>query len=290
MPLIAVATDFSARSDRALRRATLVARGLQEHQADVEMCLLHVVDDDQPAFLIEDLRQQSEKLLRKLCQTAREVDGVDCAARIITADPFAGVVQLAEEMQPDLLVLGATRRQLLKEVFTGTTAERVLRSVQCPTLMTNAVPAAPYRRPILTTDLSDASGKVLGKVMQGELLAGLQPALLHMFNVPALDLTRLHTLSEREREFLVSEERRRAEAELATFAAAHRLDDMTLLLEPVSTTTPRDMIAAAQKHAGDLLVVSTHGRSGLGRMVLGSVAAEVLAHSPLDVLAVPPPA
>ena len=65
---------------------------------------------------------------------------------------------------------------------------------------------------------------------------------------------------------------------------------MASLLDPITTTTARDMIAASQKHAADLLVVSTHGRSGLSRMVLGSVAAEVLAHSPLDVLAVPPPA
>jgi nucleotide-binding universal stress UspA family protein len=43
------------------------------------------------------------------------------------------------------------------------------------------------------------------------------------------------------------------------------------------------MIAA---HSPDLLVVGTHGRSGLGRALLGSVAETLLAHATCDVLAV----
>ena len=48
------------------------------------------------------------------------------------------------------------------------------------------------------------------------------------------------------------------------------------------------IVAAAQEHHADIIAMSTHGRSGLGRMVYGSVAEEVLTRSHLPVLLVPP--
>ncbi len=44
------------------------------------------------------------------------------------------------------------------------------------------------------------------------------------------------------------------------------------------------IVAAAQETQADLIVVGSHGRSGLGRMLLGSVAGKVVAQSPLPVL------
>jgi nucleotide-binding universal stress UspA family protein len=51
---------------------------------------------------------------------------------------------------------------------------------------------------------------------------------------------------------------------------------------------PEDAIArAAKKHGSDLVIVGTHGRTGLPRLLLGSVAARIIAASPCPVLAVP---
>lgn len=44
------------------------------------------------------------------------------------------------------------------------------------------------------------------------------------------------------------------------------------------------IVAAAQDEGADLLVVGSHGRSGFGRLMLGSVAARVVVHSPVPVL------
>jgi nucleotide-binding universal stress UspA family protein len=54
------------------------------------------------------------------------------------------------------------------------------------------------------------------------------------------------------------------------------------------TGRPDQAIArAAKKHGVDLLIVGTHGRSGLPRLILGSVAGRVIAAAPCPVLAVP---
>ncbi len=51
--------------------------------------------------------------------------------------------------------------------------------------------------------------------------------------------------------------------------------------------TPRALVAAAAEERSDLIVMGTHGRSGLKRAILGSVAEGVLRHSPIPVLTVP---
>ena len=53
---------------------------------------------------------------------------------------------------------------------------------------------------------------------------------------------------------------------------------------------PGDVIVRhAKRHAIDLIVVGTHGRRGMSRVLLGSVANRVLQTAPCPVLAVPPP-
>jgi len=43
------------------------------------------------------------------------------------------------------------------------------------------------------------------------------------------------------------------------------------------------ILASAREHAADVIVMSTHGRAGLGRWVFGSVADQVLRHAELPV-------
>ncbi|MBW8319646.1 MAG: universal stress protein, partial [Rhizobium sp.] len=131
-----VATDFSERSDRALRRATLLAR-----QTGASITLVTAVDEDKPRRLVDEEKREAEALLREMSATVRNVDGVPCEARVVLAEPSQAIVQTASESRPDLLVIGPHRRQLFRDIFVGTTAERTIRNAPCPVLMVNATPA-----------------------------------------------------------------------------------------------------------------------------------------------------
>lgn len=50
-----------------------------------------------------------------------------------------------------------------------------------------------------------------------------------------------------------------------------------------------EILAAAESWRADLIVMGTHGRGGLGRLVLGSVAEAVMRHAPCPVLTVKTP-
>ena len=109
MHRILIATDFSTRSDRALRRGFLLA-----HQASANIILLHVVDDDQPRQIVEAHRSETTTLLDELCKTARDKDGLNCETRVVIGDPFQGIAQASEDLRADIVLLGPHRRQLLR--------------------------------------------------------------------------------------------------------------------------------------------------------------------------------
>lgn len=280
---IMVATDFSERSDRAMRRATLMAK-----QFESDVTLVHVVDDDQPAYIVQGEREQAKDLLRKMADTMRKVDRVACDARVIVSSPFAGIVQAVDVVAPDLLIIGPHRRQVLKDAFVGTTAERAIRSVSCPILMANAPPASNYRHVLQTTDLSEVSGDAIRRFSSLGIGRAAQNSVLYVFDVPELQMARLETPSKKEREFYLKEQRKEAARELADFLRTAGSINPEMVLRHQASTVAQEILGAADEEMADLIVISTHGRGGLAKLFLGSVAEQVLAQATTDVLAVPP--
>ena len=101
MQRIMLATDFSERSDRALRRGVLLA---QAHSATLD--LLHVVDDDRPRRIVDREVADAWALLQDLAQSLKSADGIMCEISVVLSDPFAGIVEHAAEKKPGFLVIG----------------------------------------------------------------------------------------------------------------------------------------------------------------------------------------
>lgn len=283
MKAIMVATDFSERSDRALRRATLLAR-----QFAAAIDLVHVVDADQPRRIVDSERDGAEALLSELAATLGAVDGVSCQTQVILSAPFAGVLQAVEERKPDLLVLGPHRRQVLRDVFIGTTAERTIRNAPCPVLMVNAMPASRYRHVLLTTDLSDGSRDALKCFAELGIGTETLTTAFHVFDAPVMRLAMSDSLPKEEQAHYLKGQAEDAARRLAEFMASAKLAPSRQIVRHEATTAPHEILTAAASENADLIVVSTHGRRGLAKLFLGSVAEQVLRLSTVDVLAIPP--
>ena len=285
MKKIMLATDFSERSDRALRRATLLAR-----QFGASLSIVHVVDDDQPRRIVDSERDAASALLRELRRTVQEVDGVSCETRVVLADPFAGIARAAEEEMPDLLVIGPHRRQALRDVFVGTTAERTIRSVTCPVLMVNAPPVGSYGHVMLTTDMSEGAERAANFCRALGISDGARVSILHVFDAPALHLVMGHTMPADVRQAYLEDEREEASRDLAAFVNSVDWRPIRQKVRQVRNSPAEEILTAAKEGSANLVVVGTHGRGGLGRFFLGSVAEAVLRRADCDVLAVPPEA
>ena len=154
MRMILAGTDLSARSDRALHRAALLAREFK-----ARLLILHVVDDDQPPALIDQDRRQAKALLDGQALHLAELANAPPDLLVKVGDPFDIIVRTAREQGADLIVLGAHRKRILRDIFVGTTIERVMRTGSAPVLMVNGFPDDPYRRLLLAIDMSEASAR-----------------------------------------------------------------------------------------------------------------------------------
>lgn len=282
MPLILLATDFSTRSDLALRRAHLLARQLSS-----SLLLLHVVDDDQPEALIGVERQAAAALLHELTPTSRDADGLNCEARVVLGASFQGILQTADESGAALIVLGAHRRQALLDSVLGTTVERTVRHSCRPVLIAKTAPTGPYRNVLITTDLSENSTVAGQEARTLGLLDEAKTVIMHAFTTPVASPVLQSSITVQEYEDRLGQEEQRVRDELqGTLRKVGIEAELRALLLSEKSVRMAIEECANDMHA-DLVVVGTHGRTGIGRWFLGSVAEAVLANLEIDVLAVP---
>lgn len=277
-----VATDFSTRSDRALRRGSILAKSTQG-----SMTLVHVVDDDQPRELIDLEMGVARKLLNAQADALRSIDGIDASSYITQGDPFQALTQSVEDNKGDLLILGPHRRQILKDVFIGTTAERTVRHSGRPVLMANAVPAAPYRHILVAIDLSENSADALRCAAQ--LNWGDKPALsvFHAYAAPEQIMRGITSVTEANLQRYLREAQQRAEVEVQAFLRTQNVRPVRQIVEMINTEPALMIRRAAQAAGADLIVIGKSGQSGLARLLLGSVCEAVLRSADIDVVVVP---
>lgn len=279
---IVAATDFSTRSNRAVRQAGLLAQlvGAQLH-------IVHVVDDDQPHDLVRMEKREAERLLAEQLASMSELERVEVRPQVITGDPFDGILRAATEAGADLIVMGTHRKQLLLDIFVGTTIERVIRKGAFPVLMVNNEAQHKYENVLVPVDLSDASAHALRVAQSTGLVIGEQATLLYAFIAPARGKMFMAGYDKNRVDSYIASERRMAREEVAAYLSTNTLGSgWSLRLEE---GTPMEIISrAVSELRPDLLVMGTHGRSALTKALIGSVTEAALRSLSVDILAVPP--
>ena len=116
-------------------------------------------------------------------------------------------------------------------------------------------------------------------------LAGKLGATVHLVHAVASPPSALQVaLTEGSLENLVTEHRDALEKLAESRRGAASFGPST-----VEVGDPRDtIVATAQAIGADLIIMGTHGRRGLSRVVMGSVAEDVMRHAPCPVLTVRP--
>ncbi len=277
------ATDFSTRSNRALRQAGLLARA-----QNAELYLVHVVDDDQPEELVRMEKTEAQRILLEQTNSMPELRGVQCRPLVITGDPFDGILRSAADIRADLIVMGSHRKQLLLDIFVGTTIERVVRQGRSPVLMVNNEAQRRYENVVMAVDMSDASANAV-RAAKAAGLVHERATVLHAFSALSKGQLLIADPKQSSIDSYVASERKEIMDELVRFMIAHDLgpERWSIRLEEGA---PMEVISrfVSEMHA-DLLVMGTHGRSGLLKALIASVTEEALRSLNVDILAVPPP-
>jgi universal stress protein E len=214
--------------------------------------------------------------------------GVPCRPIIVTGNPFDGILRTAAATKADLIVMGAHRKQFLLDVFIGTTIERVIRTGSYPVLMVNNEVKQPYRTALAATDMSEPSAHAIRAAKSAGLIGDEGTTFLHAFFPMGKGKMSMAGIDRASIDEYVASERQRAIDELAAFVAANEIGGQGLSLRVEEGGAFEVISRAVEEMRPDLLVIGTHGRSGLLKVLLGSVTEEALRSLSTDILAVPP--
>jgi nucleotide-binding universal stress UspA family protein len=195
-------------------------------------------------------------------------------------DPAEEILRTAEERRCDLIVLGTHGRTGLGRAVMGSVAEAVLRRAACPVVSVRADASLKTAQTILyATDLSDLSDHAfpIARALAREHRASL--VILHVYAPP---MSHAEEVARRPPDSYVDslwEALHRYAVSDAGVKVTHRLAEG----DPV-----KEIVQAARELKCDLIVLGTHGRTGLRRVLMGSVAESVLRRAPCPVVSVGP--
>lgn len=284
-----VPVDLTPSSDRVVGRLALLP--LAE---DARVTLLHVVPGSLPPRDQRRAERDAKKALADEARHLRKSLPVSIEPVVKVGAAAKQIAACANAVKAELIVMGRGSGRA-REVFLGSTAERVIRQGQLPVLVVRLAPRAPYSRPALALDLDQAAHHVLGLMLR--ILQPPRPrvAIIHAFDDPYRSLV-YPSLSddpeEREAELQLQASQALARLLAESLAQAKVLPREVPVWKPhVRYGSPRIVIEkAVKKAATDLLVLGTRGHSGVAHVLLGTVAGDVLRAVACDVLVVPPDA
>lgn len=288
-------TDFSEGSDEALRQANGYAR-----MTGAKLSVLHVIPNVMhaspllPSGSTGDVDREvamEQSALDDLWTRTQEVTGrprndVELAVRIGPVD--AAAVRYAEEHGVDVLVVGATGRTGLARLLLGSTAERVIRHAHCTVLVARPSPASEHV--LVATDLSDAALAAVERAKAEVEWREARLDLLHVMDFSALGWPAAAGPFGGFAAQMPVE--RIAQMRQIAVATLQGLGGPEAKVHVIEGAPKRGIVATAEEIPAGLIVLSTHGRTGLARMALGSVAEAVsrVAHCSVLVVRAEPPA
>lgn len=277
---ILVATDFSKRSAIAVERALALA----EPQG-AAVTIIHAVDDDQPQLMIEAARREAELLLAPM---AGQRGGVKITSAVRVGDPHEAINDAAEEAGADLLVFGAHRQAPLRNAFLGTTAERAIRLSRVPALVVRNAGTGRYKRPVCALDLVHQDYSPWRGASALSIMEEAGARILFAYESGSLDLLRKANKGVKSMEDYL-----RAEHNAVLPSVSKAMTELGLRPDQAELFTtyisPAETILDfAKRQKSDLIVVGSHRKSAIDRLMIGSVSGAVIARADTDVLVVPP--
>lgn len=284
-------TDFSRCAGQALGHAVHWAKA---HRAELHAFHANVLlQNDAQHFPDEAaFNKQLQALSRnQMASTLQALQADDL--KIISAQQRAistapAILGYAKEHDIDLIVMGTHGRRGLGHLFLGSVAEEVVRLASCPVFTIRerkeAAPVASMKRILVPVDFSNHGQQTLiyAKKLAGFYQARLQ--LLHIieeFIPPTFYMTTGISTVQFSAEL-------KAKSQEALIELLQKMPGPKVEAEfhVIEGNAAHDIVDFAGEKNSDLIVISTHGRTGLEHLLMGSVAEKVVRRAPCPVFTV----
>lgn len=246
----------------------LVAYDLLPDRDELKSTVSKEINEDTQKFLSED--------------QAKGIKGIE--VNVEWGDPCDTTLSHIQKQKSDLVVMGTHGHTGLKRIFLGSLAERLTRHSPAPVLVVRKAPKWPVKKVLVPIDFSDFSEEAL--LMAAELQAIGSPAI-HLIHVTSLpDVALYANVDAYTRNRIQEALEAGGKEKLAAITEQHpSLNAKThLTIGPAA----EEICQFASEIKADMILIPTHGHTGLGRLLLGSVAEHVIRYAPCSVLSFRP--
>ncbi len=197
---------------------------------------------------------------------------------------FELVLRHAEEVAADLLVLGVHRNESRRGLFVGTTVERIIRHGETPVLVVRDRVDGPYRQVLVAVDFSPCSRRAAEFALSE--LPTAEVVLVHAYDVPFKGFITGRSAREEVSKRHQEQFDAMVEGEMKTLVSSLPQGGKSIERVMREGTVREVIMNQVKERKPELLVIGTHGRTGVAHALLGSVAEDLLNAPPCDVLAV----
>ncbi len=273
---VLLATDLSARCDRALDRAVQLAA---EWQA--ELLAVNVAESTQSPDMVLNWAYGADEANMRIVQQQLRDDlataEVPVSVKVVKGDPAASIAEVASQDACDLLVTGMARSEPFGRCILGTTVEKLVRLTSQPVLVVRKRPHGPYRRVLVASDFSRASSLALQTALK--LFPDNQIVLFHGVKSSLAELAGDKT------EPLQADAAFQTKAnEFYDVIGLSASDRARITLHVEGGALEAVMTQYVRKHNIDLAVIGSRGQNSLMAGLLGSSASKLLHWLPCDTM------
>jgi len=288
---IIVGHDLGVGGEVALRSAVVLA-----NRYDAALRLVHVVEPldayqriSHPLtspFTLEEIAQKTGARLQALA-VSPELARLQVEYEVRKGKPFVELIIAGRAWLADLIVVGGASRT--EEPFLGSTSERILRKALVPVMVAKKPLSSEAKTLLVPTDFSSCARKAAEEALMLAKNFSARVIFFHALDLaPSYTVAYAHDLGVSVPISPPSPEE--IEPEWEAFLSGLPLEkvDWEKCTEEGEAATA--IVHQAEHMQADMIVIGTHGRSGLPHILLGSVAEKVVRTASCPVLTIRPEA
>lgn len=290
---VVIGSSLEDESDQVVRTGLAVARAAGAcvylvHAVRIEPLVFGSEAGLPPDFSQDQIAWREEALQRQI-QRLGIAESELAGAAVQMGAPYRVLLDVARTATAGLIVVGATGSGPFAAELLGSTADRVMRTANCPVLIVRGELRVPPQNVLAPVDLSTLSADAFrcGLRFVAQLAKGSKVNVRAVYAMSFLDALALQR--QKLGEIPSEQVERCAGEELSRFVLENRPEAVCRVESAVLPGEARvEILRELREHPVDLVILGTHGRGGLNRLAMGSVASNVARKAPCSVLLISP--
>lgn len=299
------ATDGSKESKEALNYARFLAQRFNSEIIGVYVIpmpqkLLYDYSRDPDSELYRWVEKAAENHKARLTSIVDELatQGLRLRGEVLIGEPNKEIVRFTRGVKADLIVMGTRGHGLIDRILIGSTTLKVLRESSAPVLTVkkrDEEGGIDIRNILVPLDINEKADSALSYAIDLADKINANISVVYAFRLDtyaALEIppNALANLIDELLTFSSTELTKRVEEiKLKLRIGNKEIDKLELNTEVIRGISPSmSIVEYANSKKMDLIVMNTHGRKGIKRLILGSVAERVIQESPCAVLTLRP--